>query len=121
MAVLVMQAPAHVVSALAPADRAPTAATATATVDTVPVDTGDGYADNPFIPEDRSLGQCISSLPQPGCGSEAQGGWRQYLLLVFLVLGLGFIGWRVVHGARQQRAAAATSGSAGRGPERSAT
>jgi hypothetical protein len=30
---------------------------------------------NPFLPEDRSLGECISSVQKPGCGSEARGGW----------------------------------------------
>ena len=53
-------------------------ATGTATGDTAPpVDTI-----NEFFPEDRSLGDCLSSLPKPGCGSSARGGWRQTLVLV---------------------------------------
>lgn len=59
---------------------------------------------NEFIPEDRSIGDCISALPKPGCGSEARGGWRQSLILVAILGGLGFIGWRVVRSARLARA-----------------
>ncbi|HEY5664770.1 MAG TPA: hypothetical protein VIS05_12125 [Ilumatobacter sp.] len=59
---------------------------------------------NEFLPEDRSLGDCLSSLPKPGCGSEARGGWRQGLVLGAILVGLGFIAWRVVAGARKARA-----------------
>ena len=59
---------------------------------------------NEFIPEDRSIGECISALPKPGCGSEARGGWRQSLILVAIMGGLGFIAWRVVRSARRARA-----------------
>ena len=56
---------------------------------------------NEFIPEDRSIGECISALPKPGCGSEARGGWRQSLILVAILGGLGFIAWRVIRAARR--------------------
>jgi hypothetical protein len=59
--------------------------------------------DNPFIPEDVNLGDCVSALPRPGCGSEARGGQGQWLVFGALVLGLGFIGWRVVRSARRSR------------------
>jgi hypothetical protein len=68
-----------------------------------------GYAqtvtisDNDFVPEDQNLGDCISAVPRPGCGSEAQGGWRQGLVFGALVIGLGFIVWRIVVGARKAK------------------
>jgi len=55
---------------------------------------------NPFLPTERGLGDCISALPKPGCGSEARGGWRQWLVLLTMVTGLTFIGWRVVRAVR---------------------
>ena len=59
---------------------------------------------NDFIPEERDLSDCISAIPKPGCGSDAKGGWRQMLVLGLVVTGLGFIGWRVIAGARKNLA-----------------
>lgn len=82
--------------AVTPSATALTAATDTpATGDTV----------NPFYPEERSLGDCLSSLPKPGCGSDARGGWRQTAVLGAILAGLGFIAWRIVHQSRKARAA----------------
>lgn len=58
---------------------------------------------NEFYPEDRSLGDCLSSLPKPGCGSEARGGWHQTLVLLAILAGLGFIVWRIVAQSRKAR------------------
>lgn len=58
---------------------------------------------NEFLPEDRGLGECISAIPKPGCGSEARGGWRQSIVLVVILAGLGVIAWRVFAGARKAR------------------
>ncbi len=58
---------------------------------------------NEFLPDDRGLGECISSIPRPGCGSDARGGWHQTLVLVVVVAGLGLIAWRIVAGARKAR------------------
>lgn len=63
---------------------------------------------NDFIPEERDLSDCISAIPKPGCGSDAKGGWRQMLVLGLVVTGLGFIGWRVVAGARKNLATSAS-------------
>lgn len=71
---------------------------------------------NEFLPEDRGLGECISALPKPGCGSEARGGWRQGLILLAIVAALGFIAWRVVTASRRARVAGPPGGE----PERSA-
>jgi hypothetical protein len=59
---------------------------------------------NEFIPEDRPIGDCISALPKPGCGSEERGGWHQYLVLIAVVLGLALIAWRIVVGLRRKPA-----------------
>ncbi len=58
---------------------------------------------NEFFPEDRSLGDCLSSLPKPGCGSEARGGWRQTLVLIAVLAGIAFIAWRIVAQSRKAR------------------
>lgn len=63
---------------------------------------------NDFIPEERDLSDCISAIPKPGCGSDAKGGWRQMLVLGLVVTGLGFIGWRVITGARKNLAASSS-------------
>ena len=61
---------------------------------------------NEFLPEDRAIGECISALPKPGCGSEARGGWRQGLVLLAILIGIAFIAWRVVRSARRARTGA---------------
>ncbi len=58
---------------------------------------------NEFLPEERGLGECISAVPKPGCGSEARGGWRQGLVLLAILLGLGVIAWRVIAASRAAR------------------
>jgi hypothetical protein len=57
---------------------------------------------NEFFPEDRAIGDCISAAPKPGCGSEARGGWRQGLVLLLLIAGLAFVGWRIMAGVRRK-------------------
>ena len=44
--------------------------------------------DNPFIPPDKDLTECVSANPQPGCGSKAHGGWRQSLTFVVVALAM---------------------------------
>jgi len=62
---------------------------------------------NEFLPEDRDLGDCLSALPKPDCGSKAHGGWRQGLVLGAILAGLGVIVWRIVVSSRRARAIAA--------------
>ena len=69
-----------------------------------PVTPRTGDTINPFFPEERSLGDCLSSLPKPGCGSSARGGWRQTAVLGVILSGLAFIGWRIVRQSRKARA-----------------
>ena len=60
-----------------------------------------GVTDNHFIPADQNLSTCVSSLPRPNCGTEAQGGWRQGLTFGVLMLGMAFIGWRIFRAVRR--------------------
>jgi hypothetical protein len=88
-----------------PSTEAPTEATneETSPVTTTVPEPAPEATDNPFIPDDANLGDCVSSLPRPGCGSEAHGGVGQWLVFGALVAGLGFIGWRVSRGIRKGR------------------
>jgi hypothetical protein len=58
--------------------------------------------DNVFIPENRDIGECITAVPKPGCGSEARSDWHQGLVLGVMVAGLIVIGWRIVRGVRRR-------------------
>ena len=102
---LIAIAPPHAVSAgdhvaVAIAPTTPAAATP---VDTPPPDPPPPDTINEFFPEQRSLGDCLSSLPKPDCGSSARGGWRQTVVLVAILAGLGFIAWRIVAQSRKAR------------------
>jgi hypothetical protein len=58
---------------------------------------------NEFMPEDRALSDCLSSLPKPGCGSKARGGWRQTLVFLVIIGAITFIIGRVVMSSRKAR------------------
>lgn len=73
-----------------------TALPVTATEDSVPT-----VSSNPFLPESENVGDCISALERPDCGSKAKGGLHQALVFVALLLGLSIIGWRVVVAVRR--------------------
>jgi hypothetical protein len=63
-------------------------------------------AENPFVPENENIGDCVSALPRPECGSEARGGWRQALVFGVVLAGGAFIAWRVVRNVRRRQAPA---------------
>ena len=94
---------AAVLSLAAASCSGPVHHTSAAAVTTAPT-TGDttGYADNPFIPEDANIGDCVSSLPRPGCGTEASTSGKTALTFGVLMAGMAFIGWRVARGVRQR-------------------
>lgn len=69
--------------------------------DTTVVEPSETDGDNVFLPADRDLSECISSVPQPGCGSSAKGGWRQMLVFGLVLAGLGFIATRIIFTARR--------------------
>ena len=58
---------------------------------------------NDFLPVDRGIGDCISALPKPGCGSESRGGWAQTAVFGSIVLGISFIVWRLVLSSRRAK------------------
>lgn len=64
---------------------------------------------NPFIPDDVNIGDCVSSLPRPGCGNEIRGDAHSMLTFGALVAGLGFIGWRIGRGVRRRGTPGPTS------------
>jgi hypothetical protein len=75
------------------------AAESTVAVDvTVPTDVG--VEDNSFIPEGQNLSDCVGTLPQPNCGSPDRGTRGAYMTMFALILGVGFIAWRVSIGIR---------------------
>jgi len=59
-----------------------------------------GVEDNGFIPEGQNLSDCVGTLPQPNCGSPDRGTRGAYLTMFALLLGVGFIAWRVSIGIR---------------------
>lgn len=63
-----------------------------------------GDEPNVFLPEDQNLSDCVGTLQRPGCGSAARGGWRQYMTMGVLALGLAFVGWRIGRGVRARDA-----------------
>ncbi len=82
---------------------APTGVALAAASEQAPPATPPPAPTNDFLPEDRSIGECISAVPKPGCGSEARGGWRQSLVLLAILVGLALIVWRIVASARRAR------------------
>lgn len=82
----------------------PLAGTA-ASAGTEPVDPPPPVTVNEFFPQDRSLSDCLSALPKPGCGSEARGGMHQTAVFAALMLGLLVIGTRIVFAIRKRDAA----------------
>ncbi len=108
LAALTVGAPALAAGPVTAATAAP-AAPAQVT-GTPPTTTPPDATDNPFIPPDKNLSDCVSANPQPGCGSKAHGGWRQFLTFVFVTLAMAFIGWRIVRGVRRNRKELESSG-----------
>lgn len=78
-------------------------ATTSTTIDPTFVD-GGVVVENDFMPQEANLSDCLGSLPRPGCGSDARGGWRQYLTMGVLAAGLAFVGWRIARGVRARDA-----------------
>lgn len=56
--------------------------------------------DNEFIPENVNIGDCLSSLPRPECGSKNRSGTGTLLTFGVLMAGTGFIGWRISRSVR---------------------
>ncbi len=76
----------------------PTAPPAEAGGDEIVVDEA-----NPFLPENRDLTDCVGMLQQPGCGSEARGGWHQNAVAIVMISGLLLVFGRIAWGVRRNQ------------------
>jgi hypothetical protein len=61
--------------------------------------------DNVYLGLERSMTECISALPKPGCGREPvdsgdRGGWQQLLVFGVLMTAMAGIGVRVAFSVR---------------------
>lgn len=77
----------------------------------IPTDVG-----NDFLDLERSLAECISSNPPPGCGREPtgpgdRGGWQQLVLFAVMMGGISVIFWRVSKSVRARDASMSTDTS----------
>jgi hypothetical protein len=70
--------------------------------DTAPPDSAGVILVNEFLPEEANLGDCISALPRPECGSEARGGWRQAAVFGVIAVALVAIGVRLAIAVRRR-------------------
>jgi len=76
-----------------------TTTTAAATND--PNLTPNSLADNVYLPN-RNLSDCVGTLERPDCGSPQKGGKGMYMTFAVLILGLGFVMWRVAMSVRKR-------------------
>ena len=79
------------------------APTASAAVDPAEPTSRPPVTANPFLPEERSLTECVGALERPGCGSKERGGWRQTLVFIAVISGLGLVFWRIALTVRRNR------------------
>jgi hypothetical protein len=103
-----------VATALGLATTGTSPASATTTPDetllTLPPDDQPVTTDNEFLDLERDMfDDCVGSfLPKPDCGREPthsgdRGGVMQWSVFGVMILGIGFIGWRIIAGARRNR------------------
>jgi hypothetical protein len=71
-------------------------------------DNGNGtpsqVTDNGFIPE-RNVSDCVGTNERPNCGSSKKGGLGMWLTFGALILGVGFVMWRISVSVRRRDAA----------------
>ena len=63
--------------------------------------------DNVYLDLERSVTECISAMPKPGCGREPvdsgdRGGWQQFLVFGVLMSAMAAIGVRVAFAIRSR-------------------
>ncbi|MEY4231761.1 MAG: hypothetical protein RLZZ362_2610 [Actinomycetota bacterium] len=66
----------------------------------MPVTEAPPVTDNEFIPENVNIGDCLSSMPRPNCGSTNRSGTGTLLTFGVLMAGTAFIGWRISRSVR---------------------
>lgn len=84
-----------------PYQAAKSAETAPANTDAA---SGDGIADNEFIPEGQNLSDCVGTVERPDCGTKSKGGLHMWLVFAAIILGLGVVGWRLSVSIRRRDA-----------------
>jgi hypothetical protein len=57
--------------------------------------------DNGFIP-DRNVSDCVGTNERPTCGSSKKGGLGMWLTFGALILGVGFVMWRISVSVRKR-------------------
>jgi hypothetical protein len=57
--------------------------------------------DNGFIP-DRNVSDCVGTNERPNCGSSKKGGLGMWLTFGALILGVGFVMWRISVSVRRR-------------------
>jgi hypothetical protein len=57
--------------------------------------------DNGFIP-DRNVSECVGTNERPNCGSSKKGGLGMWLTFGALILGVGFVMWRISVSVRRR-------------------
>lgn len=90
--------------------RASTSDAVVTTVDDTSNTDGPDSTINDFLDLERSLTECISSNPPPGCGRVPtspgdRGGWQQLLLFGVMMGGISVIFWRVARAVRRRDSA----------------
>ncbi len=58
----------------------------------------------PTLAEGRSLSECISAAPKPGCVTRTSTDAHQLITFVILMGGMAFIGWRIARSVRRRDA-----------------
>jgi len=77
----------------------PSAQAAATTPPTTPPN-GGPVATNDLLPENNDVTNCIGTAEPANCGSKARADGHTYLVFLALIVGLGFIGWRIARGVR---------------------
>jgi hypothetical protein len=62
---------------------------------------GPQTTDNSFIP-DRNVSDCVGTNERPNCGSTSKGGVGMWLTFGALILGVGFVMWRISVSVRRR-------------------
>jgi hypothetical protein len=57
-------------------------------------------ATNDLLPDNNDVTNCVGTAEPANCGSKARADGHTYLVFLALVLGMGFIGWRIARGVR---------------------
>ena len=72
----------------------------TAVASTPPGGGAGPVATNDLLPENNDISNCVGTAEPANCGSKARADGHTYLVFLALVLGMGFIGWRIARGVK---------------------